>query len=72
MRPEHEAANRLLQCYVEGDREGWKAERDSLPEAIKAPALALEKQQRLMFEFEDYRYLGWCSVRPKDDKRAKD
>lgn len=72
MSVEHEAANRLIQCYVDGDREGWKAIRDGLSPDIRETALSLEKRQRLMFEFDDYRYLGWCTVRPGNGKRSED
>lgn len=68
----HEAANRLLQCYVDGDRAGWKSVRDGVPCETRETVLALEKRQRLMFEFDDYRYLGWCTVRPGDGKRSED
>lgn len=68
----HDAANRLLQCYIDGDRDGWKAIRDGLSDEVRPFALGLEKQQRLMFEHNDFRYLGWCTVRPSDDERSED
>jgi hypothetical protein len=62
MRPEHEAANQMLQCFVDGDREGWRKIRDSLPADIKPFVRAREQEQRLMFK--EHRYYGWCNVRP--------
>ena len=66
MRPEHKAANQMLQCFVDGDRDGWKKIRDSLPADIKLTVLAREQEQRLMFR--EFRYYGWCNVRPVNNK----
>lgn len=60
----HVEANRMLQCYLDADREGWKEIRGLLPAEIREFVLDLEKRQRLMFEFNDFRYLSWCTVRP--------
>ncbi|WP_432473317.1 hypothetical protein [Amphritea sp. HPY] len=40
--------------------------------SIKLVAGGLVKRQMLMFDFEDYRYLPWCKVRPNDGKRSED
>ena len=67
----HKAANELLQFYVDGERKAWAKLRDSLPREIKPFVMDLEQRQRLMFEFDDYRYLPWCTVRPKNGKRTE-
>lgn len=58
----YERANAMLQCAVNKDRQGWKMIRDSLPEDIKPHVMRREQEQRLMFK--EYRYFGWCTVRP--------
>ena len=67
MRPEHIAANDLLESYLAGDRAGWARKRKALPASIRVIALDLEKRQRLNIENKDYRYLPWCSMRPIND-----
>ncbi len=62
VRIEHSYANQMLQCVVDKDRIGWKRIKDSLPKDIKQRVLSKEQQQRLMFK--EFRYFGWCTVRP--------
>ncbi len=60
-------ANEMLQCYVDGDRQGWKKIRDSLPADIKQSVLDKEQQQRLMFR--EFRFYAWCTVRPQENMK---
>ena len=68
MRPEHLAANQMLQCYVDEDKEGMISIYNSLENGLKEVVAPLVKRQRLMFNHDDYRYLCWCTVRPNNGK----
>ncbi|WP_299195720.1 hypothetical protein [uncultured Amphritea sp.] len=70
MRPEHEAANAALSHWP--DKAAMRKALQAYDRAVKLIAGDLVKRQMLMFEFEDYRYFGWCTVRPGNDKRTED
>lgn len=71
MKSVYDIANELVQCYV--DRAGAeKAESiiSSVPWDVGARAREKARIQCLMILFKDYRYFGWCRVRPDYDKRT--
>jgi len=64
VRPEHEAANAAMALWP--NKVAMRKELQKYDRNIKLVAGGLVKRQMLMFDFEDYRYLPWCRVRPKE------
>ncbi len=61
MRPEHLAANAVLAEYP--DVKAMKRVFDQYDRGIRSVVAPLVKRQRLMFR--EFRYFGWCDVRPE-------